>query len=108
MLIDFRAVTILPMLYEIFNILPGDADGAHAERMNRAQLAASDQLPYRALRNGQHRSRISDSEKDRLALRPFLCPLHRSISSLVASFCCDASARARLRISKMCAAVRDH
>ena len=42
MLIVFRAVTILPMLYEIFNILPGDADGAHAERMNRAQLAGSD------------------------------------------------------------------
>jgi hypothetical protein len=28
MLIDFRAVTILPMLYETFNILPGDADGS--------------------------------------------------------------------------------
>src|SRR3989442_4727980 len=107
MLIDDRLTAILPTLNEIFNIVPGDADGAHTEGMNRAQLAGSDQLPNGALRYGQHRSGIPDSEKDRLALRPFRCLLHRSISSLVASFCCHAGASAQSRISKMCAAVRD-
>jgi hypothetical protein len=46
MLIDVWLTAILPTLHEIFNILPGNADGAHAERMNGAQLAGSDQLPY--------------------------------------------------------------
>ncbi|HEY3056975.1 MAG TPA: hypothetical protein VGK31_13700 [Thermoanaerobaculia bacterium] len=46
MLVDLRTVTILPTLDEIFNVVSGDADRAHAERVDRAQLPGSDQLPH--------------------------------------------------------------
>ena len=45
MLIDGRLTAIVPTLDEIFNVGPSDANRAHADGVNRRQLAGADQLP---------------------------------------------------------------